>query len=649
MATKSKKNNRYQSQGVSGVNIFNGIITGEEYNANLRGRNALRTWDEMRRSDAAVKLTLKSIKEPIKALPWFIEGASDDPKHVEQRDYINAVMFDILRWKTSLGEILTHLEFGFSVHEKVLDVQPVLGTDRIVLKNLAFRKQTSISKWQAGDDRPGVTQINSKGQSIPIDLERLVVFTNEQEGDNYEGISILRAAYKHWYYKDKLYQIDAIGHERQALGVVKIKHPKNAEEKYINKAEEAARNLRANEEAFITEPEGWEIEFMDMKAQTLRETLPSIDHHDLQIPSSVMAGFMKLGSTSGSGSRSVGEVQYKAFEQQVLSVAEYIADTMNQYVIKELIDLNFNNVTEYPKLTVGALDKDSLKELAESYKTLVDAGAIDPTPEDEAYLRGRLGLPERPDEEEADEDDDEPTKNKETDPGSSTDPVEDLKEEKGKKASIAASVAARDIPGLYDGLGVDPESLGCIMIDTESVAVLEHVAEAEADIYTSDDSHGQGVAGETEAHVTLLYGLLENGNVWKDKVDAVLDGWSLPTIKIDHVGHFELGDKIAIVAHVEATPELIDGHERLTLLPHVQTFSEYKPHLTLAYVKPDQAVADKWVAALDQVLAGAEVKTTGINYGDQPEQDVKASVLSRARAVLASLKEKLYGNKNRAD
>lgn len=432
MATKSKKNSRYQAQGVSGVNIFNGIITGEEYNANLRGRNALRTWDEMRRSDAAVKLTLKSVKEPIKALPWVINAASDDPLHIEHRDFVNAVMFDILRWKTKLVEILTHLDMGFSVHEKVLDVELVFGSYRIILKDLAFRKQTSISRWQAGDNKPGVTQISSDGTSLPIDLDRLVVFTNEQEGDNYEGISILRAAYKHWYYKDKLYQIDAIGHERQALGVVKIHHPKNPDDKSKNEAEEAARNLRANEEAFIFEPEGWTMEFMDMKAGTLKETLPSIEHHDLQIPSSVMAGFMKLGSTSGSGSRSVGEVQYKAFEQQVLSVAEYIADTMNQYVIKELINLNFSNVTEYPKLSVGALDKDSLNELAESYKTLVDAGAITPTEEDEAYLRGRLGLPERPDDEEADEDDDEPTKNKEADPDSSTDPVEDLEDEKGK-------------------------------------------------------------------------------------------------------------------------------------------------------------------------------------------------------------------------
>lgn len=404
MASKpTKTKDRYVEVGESGVQIFNGIISGEEYNSNLWGRRALATYDEMRRSDASVKMSLKAVKEPIKALPWFIKPASDDPKDVEVAAFIDEVIFRVLRFRTALSEILTHLEFGFSVHEKVLEVQPINGTPRVVLKKLAFRKQTSIAKWVAGDNRPGVTQTNSKGVGVPIDLDRIVVFTNDQEGDNYEGISILRAAYKHWYYKDKLYQIDAIGHERQALGVVKIKHPKNAEGSAITQAENAARNLRANEEAFITEPEGWDINFMDMKAGTLKDVKPSIDHHDRQISKNVVAQFMDLGATSGSGSRAVGEPQLAIFEQAVQSVAVLIADTFNQYVIKELVDLNFN-VTAYPELSPGDVNKDSLGELATSYKTLVDAGAITPTEEDEAYLRGRLGLPERPDDAPADDD-----------------------------------------------------------------------------------------------------------------------------------------------------------------------------------------------------------------------------------------------------
>lgn len=408
-----KSKNKFKEAGNTGVQIFNGIISGEEYNANLRGRQGLRTYDEMRKSDASVKMSLKAVKEPIKALPWFVQAATDDPKDVEVRDFVNKAIFDVLRFKTVMGEILTHLDFGFSVHEKVYDVRDVLGAERVILKKLAFRKQTSIARWEAGPNRPGVTQYGSGSKSIPIDLDRLVVFTNEQEGDNYEGVSILRAAYKHWYYKDKLYQIDAIGHERQALGVVDITYPKGADKQDIESAEEAARNIRANEEAFISHPEDFTVQFMDMKADTLKEMKPSIDHHDRQISKNVVAQFMDLGASSGSGSRAVGEPQLKIFEQAIQSVAEVIADTFNQYVVRDLVDLNFN-VSEYPKLLPGSVNRDTLTELATSYKKLVEAGVLTPTEEDEDYLRGRLGLPDRPDDDADDEKDDEPKTNSKT-------------------------------------------------------------------------------------------------------------------------------------------------------------------------------------------------------------------------------------------
>lgn len=433
MATKPKTTpKRYKELGNSGVQIFNGIITGEEYNFKLMGRNALNTWDEMRKSDAQVKMSLKVVQEPVKAIKYYVQAASDDEENVRAATYMDRVLFDKLRWKTTLGEILTFLPMGFAPFEKVYAFGSIDGYERIFIDKLAFRKQTSIAKWEMEDGKPGISQYGKGGSLISIPLDKIVVFTNEQEGDNYDGVSILRPAYKHWYYKDKLYQIDAIGHERQALGVVKIKHPKNANPTHITDAENAARNLRANEEAFIKEPEGWSMEFMDMKAGSLKDTEPSINHHNRQIPVNVLAGFMDLGSTSGSGSRAVGETQLKIFEHSIKFVADYICDTVNRYIVKDLIDLNFN-VTEYPKLVAGEVSGESLTELAKALKDLIDSGAIVPTDEDEAYLRGILGLPERPEGDVVDPADRKPVSKKKP---ADKDLEESEEEEETKKASV---------------------------------------------------------------------------------------------------------------------------------------------------------------------------------------------------------------------
>jgi len=177
-------------------------------------------------------------------------------------------------------------------------------------------------------------------------------------------------------------------------------------------------------------------------------------------------------------------------------------------------------------------------------------------------------------------------------------------------------VSANDYPNLYDDLGIDPSDLGCIMMDCEGLPVMDVMKGSEDDLDPEDTVPDQ-------THVTLLYGLLENGNKWKDKVDTLLKGWNMDSIQLDHVDSFDLGEKYAVVAHVTKTSELIDGHERLTLLPHIQTYSEYKPHVTLAYVKHDKKTVDKWVDELSKEYNGKVIKTVGINYGRPEEKDME--------------------------
>lgn len=382
--------------GASGVSIQNGIITGEEYNPKLRGREALRVWDEMRRSDATVRAALTAVKLLIKAAEWHVQPATDDEADKAIAEHVDYNLFTVLNWQQVLDDILTHLDFGFSVHEEVYGPALVGGRLRVVLTKFAYRKQTSIYSWQMSDGQPGVHQITLDGGKYDIPRNKLAIFSHQKEGDNPEGISILRAAYQHWYYKRTLYQIDAIGHERQALGVVKIKYPTtaaNKDGKERESARQAARQLRANEEAFIEEPQGWDINFMDMKASTLKDVKPSIDHHDRQISKNVLAQFLEIGASGGSGTRSTSEDHSRLFELACQAVAQNIADAFNEQVVKTLVDLNYN-VSEYPKLAVGKVGDDNMAEVADSVSKLVTAGFLNPTEEDEAHIRKLLRLPE---------------------------------------------------------------------------------------------------------------------------------------------------------------------------------------------------------------------------------------------------------------
>lgn len=186
-------------------------------------------------------------------------------------------------------------------------------------------------------------------------------------------------------------------------------------------------------------------------------------------------------------------------------------------------------------------------------------------------------------------------------------------------------IAAKDVPDLFNGLQIDPRAIadndyrGCIMVNTEIIPVVQFVENGQDDLVEAEkpEDHTMGAVAEVEPHTTLLFGLLNNGNIWKDKVDRLLEGWEMPQVTISEVSYFDVGDSYCIIGLLEKTPEIVDGHERLTLLPHVNTHSEYKPHITLAYIKKDADV-EKWVGALSKKYTGQIVATKGINYGDAP-------------------------------
>lgn len=186
---------------------------------------------------------------------------------------------------------------------------------------------------------------------------------------------------------------------------------------------------------------------------------------------------------------------------------------------------------------------------------------------------------------------------------------------------VKNQISARDFPHVYEDLGINLSDLGCIMLDTEPIDIMEQIQDLyeSANIYYGEpeDQH-YGIPATTEPHVTLLYGLLQNGHVWRDKVNEMLMGWTCPELTVQKVSYFDIGKAFAVIALLKKTPELIDGHERLTLLPHVNTFSEYVPHVSLVYV--DKTVdVDALVKKLNKQLKGATLKTTGINYGHEPE------------------------------
>ena len=394
--------------GGSGTSIYRGVIV-EDYKSNLSWSEWYNIYDQMRRSDAQVFASLLVCELPIRSTQWRVEPWENKDGEIDEAaqevaNFVSNALFNKLEntWNNLLLEILTMLPFWFSVFEKIY----YSDGENIFLKKLWSRKQTTIKAWETKEQTAGITQMlpqplkdwfNKDKYEVSIPESKLLVFTNRKEWDNHEGISILRSAYKHWFYKDNLYKFDAVRHERQSVGIPVMYMPSWVSDEDKQEALTIVSNVRSTEQTGIvipwTKEEGWLFEFADTRAGQSTDLFESINHHNREISKNVLAQFLELGNTS-SGSRSLWESQSALFLLALESVAKNIADTFNRSLIPELVNLNFDTDI-YPELKFQKLQPVDYEKLSNALSSLANSEIITPDSDLEAHIRKVLDLPQK--------------------------------------------------------------------------------------------------------------------------------------------------------------------------------------------------------------------------------------------------------------
>jgi hypothetical protein len=366
-------------------------FTRQEYNPELQGLLGLKKYDRMRRSDGTVRKTLREVKTPVLAARWFVEAAGDTNADKQAADLVwkNLTEFMTISFTQVLTEALLMMEFGYYMFEKVWDIRIIDGQPRMIWKKLAPRHPMDVAEWHydpnggplAVELYPPSADVFQDNIVIPID--KMLVFSFDREAGNIEGISILRSAYKHWYYKEQLYKIDAIQKERHGIGIPIIKLPPNWNDSDRRLAEELGRNVRTNERAHIVLPPQWDFMFAKVEGNAV-DVLKSIDHHDREIEKNILAP-EKQGKSE----------DYDMFFKGTRYVADIVTDAFNLYGIPQLVDYNFfRGLSGYPKLRARRIgEQNDWRTMSFAIRNLVGAGVLTPDEKLEEFVRNEMDLP----------------------------------------------------------------------------------------------------------------------------------------------------------------------------------------------------------------------------------------------------------------
>lgn len=425
----------FKEIGYSGLRAFSGRIEDSTLR-NLRGYRRAERLRTMAETDDIVGGILLAYETLGKSAPWRVEqGASDEM----QADFLQSCIEDMNRdWPDILSGAFTFLPYGYAPHEIVykrrLGEEPGKSEDgeeipsskfndgRIGWHKWALRAQTTIPRWYFDDNgevrgmwqrvvntdvRRKVTERGSGssivGAEVFIPIEKLLLFRTTGQKNNPEGRSVMEAAFKQWFIKNHLIEVEAIGAERDLVGYpiitaaegIEIWGDGATEVAAFNRAMEIATGMRRDELMGAVFPFGWKVELIRSGGQQAVDLDKLIKAKNQGMAIAMMGDFVLIGH-EGTGSYALRESADNFFLRALNGILDILASTMNRQEVPRLMKLN-NFKPPHPQIAHGDPDAPDLENMLKAIKELRDSGSEVILEEEivRAVLeRARLPIPE---------------------------------------------------------------------------------------------------------------------------------------------------------------------------------------------------------------------------------------------------------------
>lgn len=413
--------------GLTGLNRTAGLgLVDEEFLSNLRGQAAMKVFTEMWMNDPIISAMLFAIDMFMRKTKWNTEAAGDGDKEKADEQFLAECMEDMSHtWPDLLSEINSMLPYGWSFFEILYkrrttqtdsaDVDPPSKYDdgKIGWRKIEIRAQTSFERWEF-DEEGGIAGMSQRPaptyerRTIPI--QKALLFRTTSRKNNPEGVSVLRSAYRPWYFKKRTEEIEGVGIERDLAGLPMAKVPSEfmgekateAQKKMLAAITNLVSQVRRDQAEGIIWPsdkdangnELFEFKLLNSGGSRQFSTDQVITRYEQRMAMTVLADFILLGNDS-SGSFALGVSKAGMFQSALTAWMDGIEAVFNNYAIPRLFRLN-GIKGPYPKIRHEDVQKPSIADLGTFVAALTGAGAqLFPDIELENSLRETAKLPLR--------------------------------------------------------------------------------------------------------------------------------------------------------------------------------------------------------------------------------------------------------------
>lgn len=424
----------FKEIGNSGLRQWSGYVR-EEFLPELAGRQGVRSYREMMDNSPVVGGIIQAIVSTMRKVEWRTEPPEEDgPEDSEAIDFADSLRLDMSEtWEDTIVEALSMVGYGFAPMEIVYKRRkgPNPGGDRpaskytdgkIGWRRLPLRGQDTLLKWFFGENGQieGLTQQPWNGPIIDIPIEKMLLFRPTQHKNNPEGRSVLRNAYRSYYFTKRIEEQEAILYER-LNGIPVVRLPISvmnaaaagdaAAVVLVNNMKKIAVNLRIDEQMGLVLPsDPWQppggtgtSAFRQYDLELVTPTgggrmtvnaTETLNRHNVNIMISVLADFLQMGHEVR-GTQGLAGVKTDMFFQAIEGYLNSMASVFNRYGLVRVWKLNGMDPATRPNYTPDLAQRVDLDVISNFVQRLAQAGMpLFPNEELQTALLDSAGLPD---------------------------------------------------------------------------------------------------------------------------------------------------------------------------------------------------------------------------------------------------------------
>ena len=373
--------------GVTGLRRY-GPYVYEEFLPELRWPQAGRVYQEMADNDAVIGAIMYLAEMLIRGCTWEVQQCGNSGIDREAAKFLRECMNDMdMSWDNTICEILSMLVYGFSFHEIVYKVRrgpeetnskyhSKYSDGRIGWRRLPCRAQTSLAEWEfdeEGDVKAFIQRCEPDFNTVRIPMTKGLLFRTRISKDNPEGKSLLRNAYRSWFFKKHFEEIEGIGIERDLAGFPVLTAPENLDlwndedptmVKMRADAEQLVASVRRDSEEGMLLPHGWDLKLLTSGSSRQINIGETIERYDNRIAITMLSDIILIGNNR-TGSFALADTKQSLLAAALQSQVSNIADVFNAFAVPKLFAMNdFPGLVDPPKIVPSGIQTPSVSEVA---------------------------------------------------------------------------------------------------------------------------------------------------------------------------------------------------------------------------------------------------------------------------------------------